>query len=488
MLLEIILLFVSTLFVYNWWAHGYWKRRNVFSLPTVFLFGNFWELIVKHKLSVMFCDMYKKYKKEKMIGFYSFYKPMMFVSDPEIIQKVLVTDFNSFSNNGLEVDKDIDPISGYNPFSAKTVPVWKELRSIQSANQSPLKLKEVVPNMIKIGELMYGYINNKKNQPIPALDIAIRAAVDSAVAHGYGIEPKSFLDSEFTFLKFANVEKLFSATFVTMVAGFLFPLVNRLFRLRMTSKEAEDFFISMTKTNIDYRQSNKITRGDLFDTIIKLNKKKIEQGDKAYSDSEMSAHCATFFMDSTITSSVVLSFILLELANNQDVQEKLRREIFLVGKKSEDFDSDKIHSIAYLQMVFDEALRMHSPVTIVSRLCTKDTLIEGVQISKGTKVFISPLAIHYDPEYYHDPEKFDPERFSEINKESRPKYTFLGFGEGPRICVGLKYATLFVKTTVAFILLKYKILPKDNQSKSLHEIDYFLLSPKPDAAVKFVEL
>ncbi|CAH1399864.1 unnamed protein product [Nezara viridula] len=487
MLLEIIVLLASFLLIFNWWGHGYWKRRNVFSIPKLFIFGNFWQLVMGQKVSLMFCDIYKKYKKHRMVGFYCFYKPMLLISDPEIIKRVLVIDFNSFSDNGFVVDKDIDPLFGYNPFTAKTIPLWKELRSIQAANQTPLKLKEVVPSLANIKEFMYDFIKNQKNQPIEVSDLTLRAAIDSAVLNGFGIEPKSFTDPEFSFMTHASGEKLFEATFVTMISAFFFPLINRLFSLRMTSKEAEEFFVSMAKTNIDYRQSAKITRSDLFDTIMKLNQKKLEQGNKAYSALEMSSHCASFYMDATITSSAVLSFILLELAYHQDVQDKLRREIFLIGKKPEDLDFDKINSMTYLQMVFDETLRMHPPVMIVSRLCTKDTEIEGVKISKGTKVFISPFALHYDPEYFPNPEKFDPDRFSDINKESMTKYSFLPFGEGPRICVGMKYANIFVKTSIALILLKYKILPAYDQNESLHDIDHFLLGPKPNAAVKFEE-
>lgn len=54
----------------------------------------------------------------------------------------------------------------------------------------------------------------------------------------------------------------------------------------------------------------------------------------------------------------------------------------------------------------------------------------------GTKISIPTFAIHYDPEYYPDPEKFDPERFSPENIESRPHYTYLPFGDGPRNCIG----------------------------------------------------
>ncbi|CAH1399264.1 unnamed protein product [Nezara viridula] len=486
---EIIILLFSALFILNWWAHGYWKRRNVYSLPTEFIFGNIREIIMNPKvMGIIFRNFYEKYKQHKMVGFYCFYKPMLFVRDPEIIKRILATDFNCFSNNGFTVDKNIDPFIGYNPFTAKTIPLWKELRSIQATNLTALKLKEVVPGIVKIGEFMNEFIKNKKNQPISVFDITTRAAIDSAILFGFGIEPKSFTDSEFSFMKYGTVEHLFSTNYMNTISSFFLPSLSKIFNSRITSKAAEDFFISMTKTNIEHRKTTKITRGDLFDTILKLNKKKLEQGDKAYSNLEMSAHCATFYLDATVTSATVSTFLLLELATHQDIQEKLRREIFLVGKKPEDFDFDKINGIPYLQMVFDESIRIHSPVTVLTRSCTKDTVIEDVKISKGTKVFISSLALHYDPEYYPEPEKFDPERFSENNKESMTKYTFLPFGEGPRICVGLKYGNLFVKTLIAFILLKYRILPTYDQNKVLHDYENFLLVPKSDATIKFEEL
>lgn len=57
-------------------------------------------------------------------------------------------------------------------------------------------------------------------------------------------------------------------------------------------------------------------------------------------------------------------------------------------------------------------------------------------LPKGTQVSIAVAGIHHDPEYYPDPEKFDPERFSEENKNKRPACTYLPFGDGPRICIG----------------------------------------------------
>jgi cytochrome P450 family 6 len=85
-----------------------------------------------------------------------------------------------------------------------------------------------------------------------------------------------------------------------------------------------------------------------------------------------------------------------------------------------------------------ETLRKYPPLPILTRVCTKDYTVPNttIKIKKGDMVGISTQALHNDPEYYPDPEKFDPERFSEENKKTRPDFTWIPFGEGPRLCIG----------------------------------------------------
>lgn len=92
-----------------------------------------------------------------------------------------------------------------------------------------------------------------------------------------------------------------------------------------------------------------------------------------------------------------------------------------------------------------ETLRKYPPITFTGRVCTeacefpssnpsdKDT---KVVVDKGTIVVIPILAIHHDPTYYKDPEKFDPDRFSEERKSRLQKNCYFAFGAGPRICLG----------------------------------------------------
>ena len=75
------------------------------------------------------------------------------------------------------------------------------------------------------------------------------------------------------------------------------------------------------------------------------------------------------------------------------------------------------------------------------RVCTKDIDLPttNLRVRKGIDVVIPTLGIHMDPEIYPDPMKFDPERFDEQNIAARHPYTYLPFGEGPRICIGNFY-------------------------------------------------
>lgn len=84
-------------------------------------------------------------------------------------------------------------------------------------------------------------------------------------------------------------------------------------------------------------------------------------------------------------------------------------------------------------------MRKYPPVPIVTRECVQDYQVPNtdVTIEKGTRVIIPIKAVHYTEENYPNPEKFDPERFSEENKKQRHPYTHIPFGEGPRICIGM---------------------------------------------------
>jgi len=119
---------------------------------------------------------------------------------------------------------------------------------------------------------------------------------------------------------------------------------------------------------------------------------------------------------------------------------------------------------------------MHPPLTIMNRQCSEQIDFEGVKgkkytIKKDASVNISVFSMHYDPEFYPDPNTFKPERFDAEHggvKAFRDRCLLLPFGEGPRICLGMKFALMQSKAAIADIVRNYEITVNDNRSQAIH--------------------
>lgn len=109
------------------------------------------------------------------------------------------------------------------------------------------------------------------------------------------------------------------------------------------------------------------------------------------------------------------------------------------------------------------------PVQVASdRVCTKPYTIQPkaeneapVHIPIGTIVFFPTYSLHHDPEFFANPEKFDPERFSEENKPKIKHYAYAPFGLGPRMCVGSRFALMEIKLLFYHLLDKFEIVPTE---------------------------
>lgn len=133
-----------------------------------------------------------------------------------------------------------------------------------------------------------------------------------------------------------------------------------------------------------------------------------------------------------------MTFVAYELIRNPDIQKKLQNEIddmneSLNGKA---LTYEDIQKMKYMDQVVSECLRMHPPAPIVDRSCAKDFELEydgrKLLIEKGRNFYIPIYAIHRNPKYFPDPDKFDPERFNDENKSKINRDAYMPFGVGPR--------------------------------------------------------
>lgn len=485
---EILLALLVICYVLHSWAFSYWKRRGIFQVDGSFLFGNIKDILfLKRTLDSFAWEIYEKHKQQKLVGIYSFYKPVLIATDADLIRQIIVKDFTSFSGPPVEVDMKLDPVFGVNPFAAPDIEKWKEIRGLHVPLLTPSKLKSIPDLMVKIGHNMLKYIKKNESSAFKVKDICELIAIDTAISFSYGYEPTAFTDPENPFRKYAR-DLFTEESALAINSYFLYPKLSKLLRYRAIKKEAEDFFVSFCKKMLELRRNCPSDRQDFFEHMIKLNMKRKEEGKTVFTDAEIAYHCMTTYVDSFFTTASSFGYLLMELSTHPDIQDELREEILSVGDKMEDFDYDKVNSLSLLQMALSESLRMHPPVLVSARKCSKTCQLAGKEIEAGTFVLLPYSALHRDPKYFPEPEKYNPKRY--LSEDSHVKGALLPFGDGPRMCIGHRYAQILIKLGIVYLLLNFKILPeKKAEGKREKKDDLFpFAAPNEDAIVIFEPL
>lgn len=123
-------------------------------------------------------------------------------------------------------------------------------------------------------------------------------------------------------------------------------------------------------------------------------------------------------------------------------------------------------------------MRKHPAVGTLHRVIEKDyTLPNGAIAPKGTYVIVPAVAFHNDPDYFPNPERFDPDRFTEENKSNRHSFAYLPFGEGPHFCIGTRFGMLQTKLGLAMLLrhLRFEICSKTKIPIRIENVSLLLL-------------
>ncbi|XP_031353131.1 probable cytochrome P450 6a13 isoform X1 [Photinus pyralis] len=449
-----LLVLITT--VYVKWMYSYWKRRNVPQLPHSFPFGNA-ENPLTRKLFIdeWLALVYKAFKERgsKHGGVYFFVHPMYVPIAPEVIKNIMQKDFHHFVERGLYYNEKDDPLSANLFFIGGQK--WKNLRAKLTPTFTSGKMKMMFETLVACVDPMQNdmasYCANKK--PVDIKDILARFTTDVIGSCAFGLECNSFTNEDAAFRHHGR--QIFAPeTKIKALIG-LFAMITRKWANRLGvplfPKDSSSFFFNVVKDTVKYRRENGFSRKDMLQIVMDLQKGTLTM-------EEIAAQAFVFFLAGFETSSTTMTFCLYELTINMDLQEKVREEInHVLEQQDGKLTYEAIMQMKYLTQVIDETLRKYPPGGLLPRECVADYVepVTGVTIEKGTKVLIPAWGLHMDPEYFPDPEKFDPDRFSDEKKHSIVPFTYMPFGEGPRICIGMRFGMMLTKVGLAYLLRDY---------------------------------
>ncbi|XP_069671901.1 probable cytochrome P450 6a14 [Periplaneta americana] len=457
---------LGALYLYFSIKYKYWKIKGVPHLQPTFPAGNLSDVMYSRKtIGEVYADFYRKFQGHRFAGIYQFHAPMLLALDPELIKNILVKDFEHFHDRRFPFDEKIEPL-GANLFQLNGRK-WKSLRNKLSPVFTSGKMKMMIQTMIDCGKELEKYLEQpaRKQEIVEVKDILAKFTTDIIASVVFGIQcnclknpnaefrlwGKKFLDPSFK----QNIRDLLYLTVPDLAISLGIPNVPTYI---------SNFFMKVVEETVGYREKNNIKRNDFMQLLIQLmNNNNIDKeeklGDVTISLTEVAAQSVTFLIAGFETSATTMSFCLYELALNPDIQDRVREEIDTVLEKhGGNITYEAIQEMNYLDNAVAETLRKHPPASFLFRECTKEYKIPDseVVVEKGSQVVVPVMGLHYDPKYFPDPTRFDPDRFTEEVKKTRHHYSYLPFGEGPRICIGMRFALLQTKVGLATLLSKYQ--------------------------------
>lgn len=151
--------------------------------------------------------------------------------------------------------------------------------------------------------------------------------------------------------------------------------------------------------------------------------------------------------------------MLLMLAMHKDIQKKVIEEIDSnVGLNDGLADYETIHKLPYLELVIKETMRLFPVLPLVAREATDEVELDGGIIPKGAVLALFSYGVHRNKNIWgEDAELFRPSRFEPENMKKIHQYAYIPFTGGPRLCIGWRYAMLFMKIYIANFFRHYTV-------------------------------
>lgn len=215
------------------------------------------------------------------------------------------------------------------------------------------------------------------------------------------------------------------------------------------TSRADDVAVAGGQTRLSRRR-----RLAFLDTLLEA-----AQDDPTITVDDIQEEVDTFMFAGHDTTATASTWIVLMLGNCLAEQRKVQQEIdsVLGDKADRDLTMDDMNELKYLECFIKETLRLYPPVPWYARHTSEDCIIGGYEVPKNTSVTVFTYLLHRDPEFFPDPEKFDPDRWLRDEMTSRHPYCYIPFSAGLRNCIGQKFAMFELKVAVSSILRRFDV-------------------------------
>ncbi|MBF6328275.1 cytochrome P450 [Nocardia transvalensis] len=377
--------------------------------------------------------------------------PMVLVNHPDYIRHILV-------DKGEQYDKDavlfkvVRPVLRQGLIANADMELWRRQRRMMAPHFTPRTVSAFARNMTDETVQMLDRWERRTDTDSP-LDItdeigqlALRIVNRSLFSADVGASAQAF-------------ERAFQVANGILGAFFRFPFPplsvptpsHR--RLRRAIEDMDAFVSGF----IEKRLRDDVAVGEETDLLTLLLHTVDEEDGKGMDLEQLHHEVLNICVGAYETTTNTLSWTFYLLARHPEVEQRLHAEVDRVlGDRVPTFED--LPKLKYTRMIVEETLRIYSPAYQFMRRARDEDEIDGYRMPAGTNVLINSYFLHRHPEFWDDPERFDPGRFTPEEVAKRPKHVYVPFGSGHRVCIGKHFALTELTLVLATVARRHRLL------------------------------
>jgi len=400
--------------------------------------------------------------------------PVYMITDPEDIKHVF--DYNTKNYHKSKFYEAVKPFFG-NGLGLSEGEFWKRQRQLAQPafhRQRIIRMAEMMAE--KAGAMIDEWeAKADHGESIRALDEFMKLGLAVVTQAMFSTEVnerfRSFADSLTYVLKGAE-RKVWSILPVPMAVP---TARNRAFKKALD--EMNEVVFGVIRERRAYKEQGGEPHDDLLDMLMDAR----DDEGQGMTEEQLGDEVRTIFIAGVETLACSMAFTLYELWRHPEAMQRLREEADAVlDGRTVTFED--LPNLPYAKMVFDEGMRLYPPVWTVSRMPLNDDVLGGYEIPAGTTVQISPYIVHRDSRWWEHPFEFHPEHHEPEKAKARPKYAFMPFGGGPRVCLGKNFALMEAQIALASIAQRVDL--ELDEGYAVEEHAMISLRPRDDVVLR----
>ena len=373
-----------------------------------------------------------------------FGKSVLFCRDASLLQHVLQKNQKNYTKSYIQT-KDLARYVGKGLLTAEGEHWQKQRKLIQPAfHKSQLVLLLMTVQQTILEELK----NIKTDKPIDVFPIFNDLAFQTVV--------KSIFNIAVSEEDIASLQHTTEATQQMLVQELRQPFLVWWFNLSGKTKKHLDLTQNsrtILRRLVEDRKRSNTKHDDLLDMLLNA---RYDDGSEM-NESQLVDEILILFAAGHETTSNALTFTTELLARNPEAQLKILEEISKVKSESDEI-IHWIKNATYTKLVIEESMRLYPPAYFIDRVNSEEDVYEGMILPKGSTLLFSVYEIHRHPNFWKNPEEFNPERFLDENIKFSKNY--FPFGAGPRMCIGNNFAMYEMILAIIALVEQFEIVEK----------------------------